>query len=542
MTLLSAWALAGLVLIAPLVLAHMRRRRPPPREVASLLIWQELDGPRIGGERRLKLPHLPLLLLLQVLALALLVVSLARPAGAAPPAGAAGRVLVLDDSVWMSIPGRLAAGERELELKAAAAPRGTRIAVVVASAAPHILYRGGDTGLARALAAVRPGGGPEQLPTALSLAASQLAPGGRIVLARAPEDGLPATLAGGGELSDEVAGSPSGDQAILSQLARCGIGTADACEVLATIANSAPRAVTDRFLVNESGAPATTGTVRVPAAGQAQIALPAGAGSRITVRLLGGGALAGAAAASVTVPGADGVPPGTRVTLVGEPDDALVLARAIRAVAGVQLRLRTPSDYRPSEATRSDVVVIDGRLPGNTLPDAPGVLLVDPARVPGGRVGAVMEESEISGEDPASPALEGVDLSSLEVEAGGARALELPAGLGWVLWTPEGPLLAYGGHGGRRVAVLAFDPDRSDLPQLPAFPLLVANLLRQLAGSSPPALPGAPQASVELRPATQAVAGGARGSLAPWLLGAALLVILGEALYGARIRTRAALA
>ncbi len=542
MTLLSWWALAGLALIAPLVIAHLRRRRPPPREVASLLIWQELEGSKSDGERRLRLPRLPLLLLLQLLALVLLVVSLARPAGALPRADGAGRALVLDDSEWMSIPGRLATGERVLEQDAARAPRGTRMAVVVAGETPYVLYRGGSGGLARALARVRPTAAAEQLPDALSLAAAQLAPGGRIGLARAPEDGLPAVLAGRGELSDVLAGTPLGKQAMVSALARCGIGAADGCEVLASVRNTASHFVTDAYAVSAGGHAAGTGTVRVPPAGQAEIALAAGAGSSVTVRLTGADVLTGASSARAAVPGPDGVPSPTRVTLVGEPADALVLARALGAVSGVRLRLRTPSDYRAGEARESGVVVVDGPLPGGRLPDAPGVLLIDPAGLPGGRAQGAMGESEVSGSDPASPVLEGVDLSSLEVESGGARRLELPPSLRWVLWSPEGPLLAYGDYGGRRLAVLAFDPDRSDLPQLPAFPLLVANLLRELTGSSPPAAPAPDAASVDLRAATETVAGGTRSNLAPWLLLAALLVILCEALYGVRLRGRAALA
>jgi hypothetical protein len=84
--------------------------------------------------------------------------------------------------------------------------------------------------------------------------------------------------------------------------------------------------------------------------------------------------------------------------------------------------------------------------------------------------------------------------------------------------------------------VLSFDPGRSDLPQLPAFPLLVANLLRELTGSSPPTVSSPASATIDLAPAAAPVAGGSRSSLAPWLLGAALIALLFEALYASRRR------
>jgi hypothetical protein len=539
--LLSAWALAGLLLIAPLVLLHLRRRRPPLHEVPSLLIWQELRELDASGERHLRIPRLPLLLLLQALALALLVVALARPTGGASAGGGSERVLVLDDSMWMTVPGRLATGERELERFAAGAPGGTRIGVVVSAGAPYVLYRGGAGGVAAALAGVHPTMAPARLGDALSLAGALLDPGGRIALARAPEDALPSMTASAGELHDALAGPPVGEQGIFSASARCGIGRGG-CEVLAMVRNSAPAQATDEYVVEGTGAAPGRGHVSVPAEGEAAIALAAPAGAEVSLRLPEHDALAAAARAWVRVPGAAGPPPGTRVTLVGEPADALPVARALAAVAGVRLRLRTPRDYRMGDARASDVVVFDGWLPRGSLPQAPGILLIDPPRVPGGHVGATMDEAAVSGTDASSPLLEGVDLSSLAVDAGGARVLSLPAALRWIAWSPAGPLLASGADGGRQLAVLSFDPALSDLPQLPAFPVLVANLVRALASRGPATAPSdadlaSPQErspAVDIRATGAAMAGGSRANLAPWALLAALLVMLFEAAYGAR--------
>jgi hypothetical protein len=81
-----------------------------------------------------------------------------------------------------------------------------------------------------------------------------------------------------------------------------------------------------------------------------------------------------------------------------------------------------------------------------------------------------------------SELLTGVDLTSLSVDRGAAELLTLPPWLDPVLWTPSGPLLAAGDDGRRRLAVLAFDPARSSLTQLPALPILARNIVRWAAG------------------------------------------------------------
>jgi len=99
-SLLDAGALAALVFAIPLIALHFRRRRPPRREVGSLLAWRDL--PRVGGgaARRFGRPPLPLLLLLQLLALVLLVFALAHPVGDKSTTDSS-RVYVVDESMWM---------------------------------------------------------------------------------------------------------------------------------------------------------------------------------------------------------------------------------------------------------------------------------------------------------------------------------------------------------------------------------------------------------------------------------------------------------
>ena len=145
---------------------------------------------------------------------------------------------------------------------------------------------------------------------------------------------------------------------------------------------------------------------------------------------------------------------------------------------GVSLRLSTPADYDAAEARTSDLTVLDGSLPRNRLPASPAVLLIDPPSLPGGRVEGRLADSTPSGSDPSNPLLTGVDLTSLDIDAGSARTLVLPDYMTPVAWSPGGPLLAAGDDGSQRVAVLSFDPSESDLPQLASFPVLAANLVQ----------------------------------------------------------------
>jgi hypothetical protein len=488
MTLLAAWALGGLVLLVPLVIAHLRREHRPVYDVPSLLLWQEPEQRASAQARRLRLPRLPLLLALQALALVLLVVALARPAAPAARARPA-QVYVLDDSVWMSVGGRLADAERRLEALAATLPRGTPVKIVLADGAPRVLYRGPAAGVAVALRRIAASAVPSTLDEALTVAAGLLAgPHDDVVLLRAPEDAVPAPHARAGQFAALVIGTPVAEQGIFSPSSRCGIGASGACEVLAVVGNSAGVAVRDRYTAAVNGRAALSGSVRVGAHSTADIVLSARPDEQVSVRLDARAVLPGAGAAWVTVPSLADGPSASTVTVVGAPSDATPVARAFAAVPGVTLRLSTPATYDAVDARTSDLTVLDGWLPHGGLPASPSVLLIDPPSVPGGRVRANLSDSTPSGTEAGSELLTGVDLASLKIDPGAGRTLALPPYLTPIAWSPGGVLLGAGDDGSRRLAVLAFDPSQSDLPQLASFPVLAANLVRWAARWAPDAV------------------------------------------------------
>lgn len=481
MSLLSAWALAGLVLSVPLVLLHLRRNRPPLRDVASLLAWRELPAQAPSPSKRLGRPPLPLVLALQLLALALLVLGLARPVGvAAQPKPS--RIYVVDESVWMQArehgQTRIAAAQSLLRAQIERLPGATPVRIVGAAAAPRVLFDGSARAAVGAVGDLHASYGAGDLRAALSLAAGLSDSGGdRVELIRAPEDAAPAVHASAIAFTQALVGGTLDDQGLSDPVARCALPAAGSgagsCEVFARVFNTGAGAREDRVLALEQGRTVSAQTVAVPGGSSSPVAFVAPAGAAVELELAGEDALMADNSAFVAVPPAAPV----RITLVGNPSTALPLARALASVPDVELRLRTTATYRSTDPQTSDLLVLDGWLPPGGLPAAPSLLLVAPPRLPGGRVAGTLSDSRLSGTEAASSLLEGVELASLTVYAHGARRTALPSWMAAVAWSPEGPLLAAGSHGGQRVALLAFDPSSSNLPQLSSFPILAADIV-----------------------------------------------------------------
>jgi hypothetical protein len=475
------WWLAGLTLLLPLVILHLRRPTLSVREVPSLLVWERVGGAPPEADRRLRRPRNPWLLALQALALCASILALAGPSlggGAAPRT----TVYVLDDSLWMQIGTRLADARGAIVQSAARDP-GARVVVVAAGATPAIAYRGSAHAVAHALGTLRTDTATGDLAAGITLGAGLLESShGRLVVLRAPESPMPPVTAVRGQLSIRVVGRASADQGLFAPEARCGIGPSNACEVVATLRNGAARARADSYAAFIDGRRAATLRVAVPAHATSTIAFTAPAGSVVRLHLTSPDELARDDTAWVDVPGLAGAPAASTVTLVGDPKTALPLARAFASVPGVTLRLRTPTTYRGRDARASTLVVLDGFAPRGGLPPAPAVALIAPPQLPGGAIDGTIPSPAVSGQATDSELLTGVDLTSLSIDRGATELLTLPAWLDPILWSPSGPLLAAGDDGRQRLAVLAFDPAQSSLTQLPALPILARNIVRWASG------------------------------------------------------------
>jgi Ca-activated chloride channel homolog len=477
LTLLSGAALAALVLAIPLLALHLRRRKPPRRAVGSLLAWRDLPAAGGGGARRIGRPPLPILLILQLLALALLVFALARPVSNESQATSS-HVYVVDESMWMGaeVNGteRIDAAQGVLRERLAELPRDEAVRIVGAGATPDVVFEGEAGDAAGALGKLEAGPGAANLTAALRLAAGLRAGNDdQIALLRAPEEAAPKVSGGGDSYEDLEVGEAVENVALSGASAHCDRLGAEQCEVFVRVsdADGSPQTVPVKVAI--SGEPVHTVPVEIPTGESAPLVFTAPPGATVQVTLPGGDGLAADDNAFVSVP----APGGEQITLVGNRIRALPLARALASVPGVKLRLRTPRSYQPTDAGTSDLLVLDDFLPKGALPKGPAVLLVNPPRFPIGKSLGKMKDSRMSGTEAASPLLEGVDISSLTIGAGAARRLALPAPMSAAAWSAEGPLIASGTEAGQRVAVMAFESSESNLPQLASFPTLIDNIV-----------------------------------------------------------------
>ncbi|HEX2171804.1 MAG TPA: hypothetical protein VHL09_05115, partial [Dehalococcoidia bacterium] len=181
------------------------------------------------------------------------------------------------------------------------------------------------------------------------------------------------------------------------------------------------------------------------------------------------------------------------VIFVGSSDDPV--QRALGVLPGVTVRQLSPEQYQTQIASleggqqdagsgsQPDVpgpsaVVFSGWLPERP-PSLPALVIA-----PGGgsswlTAGQSAGQARLIRQDTQSPLLRGVDLSG--VSFGSVRPPDLPE---WAASSAEvagGPVIYQGSLEGRRVAVLAFDPQQSSLPKLPSFPVLLSNSLAWLA-------------------------------------------------------------
>ena len=244
------------------------------RDVANLAIWERLAGPAESADWRLRRPRHPVLLALQALALSALGVALRQ-------APAARRRTARDDGLRRRRLARTEVGTRLADARAGvrqlvgSEPRND-VAVVTATGAPAVAYRGPRSGLEDGLRQVRASAGAGDLAGGIVLGAGLLGGrGGRMVVLHAPETAKPEIRAATGQVSERVVGSRTADQGVFALGSRCGLAAAGACAILATVRNESASPRIDRYVAHVNGKPVLTLRVPVPAHGTATVALTA---------------------------------------------------------------------------------------------------------------------------------------------------------------------------------------------------------------------------------------------------------------------------
>ena len=485
MALLAPVALALLGLVGAIVALHLVGRRGRTTPVPSALFWRGLNLPT-GGLTAARRRLTSLLLLLDLLAVALLALALARPA---LPAGPARNVVVLvDASASMQAtdvrPSRFAEALHQAREILSHLHAGDRATVVrVGTAATRLGSTDDGAALSGLVDALTPGGGTADFSGAVALAAASLDPTRENEVVVLSDGGSPAGKVGA--LPATVRYQPigtSGDNQGITALAVQPRGLDDRPAAFVRVANFAaqPAVVAVRALAD--GVAFDARRLALPARGYADLILSPPSDVRLLeVRLDREDVLAlDDRAYAVLAPRAP-----IDVLLVS--DAPFYLERALRLRPDVRLRVVPPAAY--STGAPADVVVLDGVLP-DPLP-VENLLLVNPplpvasdgAHLPSTGVVEPRELGLVSRGELLSPALsdvaaddpllQGADLAGTVVRH--ARRIGAPDWARTVAGSSDGPLILRGTVGSRRVVALAFALADSDLPLRPAFPVLISN-------------------------------------------------------------------
>ena len=458
---------------------RLRRRDMP---VGSTFLWQQLirDVEANAPWQRLRFSWL---LLVQLLIAAIVVLAAARPFSAVESDLAANVVLIVDTSASMATrtddEDRMALARERARDVIARLPVGGRVTVVAASDTANVLVSETDDRDA-ALSAVD-GISATQLPGDLTDAfalSSALAARDEdstvVVVSDASGDRLPDVGVGAPVVVERI-GSTDANQAIaaLSALRRSGGAQLD---LFVAVANHSATEATRRLEVSADGELVDARDVTIPARQRAEalITTVPAAARTVEARLSGGDALAADDVAFAIVP-AQGT---TRALLVS--DGNAYLENALALLPRLELYAVGEDGYADAIAEADEagtpygLLIFDQYVPSE--PTTVPALYVDPPEDgPFGTVGERVETPVIDRPNPDEPILRFVDLSSVHI--GRARQIDLADGVRAVVSSGAGtPLVAVGQVGTRRLAVIGFALEESDLPLQVAFPLLMSNL------------------------------------------------------------------
>jgi Ca-activated chloride channel family protein len=488
----------GATAITAFYLLRLRRRRVV---VAFAPLWLGAAGAERATRRTRRLRHW-LSLALALALFAAILMGAVDPGRGAPKLGEIDRggrslVLLIDRSASMSatdeVGSRLAAARRRADEIIGGLTGADRalVASFAADASAESGFESDPHRLRRAIAGVTPSDEPGDLQRALAFAAAILRgrPRPTVVLVsdggftddarrRAPTDPDGRAL----DVRYAPVGRRADNLAILSLAARRIPADPGAVETALVVQSFRPTASTTAVEISSGGTVVEKVNLTLAAGERRRLTLPDlfAPDAHVEARLTGADDLAGDDHARATIPPL----PRRRILRVGGPDlyldgALLGLGRTVQvdrlSAADVDRALARARDY--------DLVVFDGVTP-SAPPAAGRYLYFDPqgAGSPFAAAGAVRPSRPVRDPviDPASlrrehPLLRELDLADVNV----AEAHRLVLGPGDVALAAsfDVPLIVTRERPALRIAALAFDPRRSDLPMRPAFPLLIANAL-----------------------------------------------------------------
>jgi Ca-activated chloride channel homolog len=480
--LLAPLALILSLLAVPIILMYVLKLRRQEHVVPSTFLWrQALEDVQANAPwQRLRFN---ILLLLQLLALAALILALARPAYSRSHVIAGDLVVIVDESYGMQAhdvsPSRFGVALARAHTLASEIGAGNVMSVIGMGAQPHLaIAASGDQGATtKAIDGLRVGVDQPNFLEALSLAASLGRSGQRtrIVVLTSRDSGITSL-----PLQINV---PVDIQRIGGRLRDLGITDfsatqgASAVQAVARVSNFGVQTARSDLELFVDGHLADVRPLVVGGRREQHLFwtdIPSGS-QRLKVRLTSRDSVTTDKSAWAAVP----TDPPRRVLLVSRGDFFLEAALADDPL--IKLSIVPPATYRVGMGRAYDLTIFDGFLPpvlpsSSTLLVAPPAGRLGPIRFAGNvRAGAV----EASSAGSLAALLRYVDLSDVHVAQ--VRSAAFP---GWIqpLASANGhTTLAAGERGTVRFAFISFNLQRSDWPLRVSFPIMLHNLLQYLA-------------------------------------------------------------
>jgi len=481
MGILLPTALALLALAIPIIIFYMLRLRRQELGVSSSLLWRRalLDRTANAPWQRLRRN---LLLLLQLLLLLLLVLSLARPFLYADTVAIGNMVVILDGSASMQAAdeggrSRFERARQEAASLIDAMQGDQRMSLVWAGPTSSVAASSSNNkaALHDALKALSASNGKADMTSALTLAAASARQLGEATLVLISDGAFPADRAlpqVPGKATYVNVGVSSQNVGITSLSLRESQGGP---QLFAALYNSGTEPATTILTIKVDGNLRDSLKVEIPAGGEQSATLQ---DLPLDTRLVeaqlsredrGSDYLAADNAAWALRASR----PASNVLLVTEGNG--FLEKSLNLMPNVRLFKATPATYAPSDGF--GLTVLDGYIPAQ-LP-AGNLLVFAPPDSPTIPVSGTLAYPQVGQVAVNDPLMRFVDLSQTHLAS--AQRIFTPTWARVLASTAGGdPLIIAGETDGRRVAAVAFDLHKSDLPLQIAFPILVANLVEWL--------------------------------------------------------------
>ncbi|MFQ3631740.1 vWA domain-containing protein [Roseiflexus sp.] len=492
MSFLTPLAFLSLLVVGPLIVAmYLLKLRREEQRVSSTFLWQRMvrDVEANAPWQRLRRNWL---LFLQLLLLLLLAIALARPFFLTTGISGRNLIIIIDRSASMAAtdvpPSRLEAARRQAQTLVDQLPEGGRATIIAIGGQMEVLAAS-TTDRRQMYDAIRSVtlnvGGRGDLSQALALAAALAArePDSEVAIISDGNVEVPADIRVPATVRYFPVGQRTENVAISAMAMQPGLA-GQTLFVQATSYDSAPvsrrlNLYLDGALFNAydlnfgpDGAADAVQTVIVDIPAQVRVAE-----ARLSPAPDGDFLPSDDRAWAVSAAGA-----GVEVRIVGPGNRFLETALALLpGITATKTTTTTVSDDAAPQITIFDRVVPDALPTGN-------LLFIAPMRstaffsVTGIVDFPLLRPAPIVIEGQAPPLLRNVSVSEVNV----LRAMRLETGI-WARTLVEGdgsPMLLAGEREGRRIVVLAFALQDSDLPLQIAFPLLISNIIGYLAPGS----------------------------------------------------------